>query len=275
MLQCSMEPVLSSACTFSKTGVALTAVTSVLPSQTSTVTPDFNEFTGFVFKLQANLDPRHRDRLAYIRVVSGRYEKGMKAWHVATVGKAVEENAPYSCAWLHGKCRNRPRTFWAAGDSKGWCGHGHIIAFTPTHHNAYPLTFLHFVFCQHLLGAVRRFPGAAQPHERKTSDTGARAAIVRARQGNSSRECFEVVGFEITELHKLVKHGALYSLSHRCILEGPVVAFAHARNFGIPPIETSALVSEARFSRTVFTARCLPSPLDDAVGPLCSGSLPG
>lgn len=31
-----------------------------------------------MFKLQANLDPRHRDRLAYIRVVSGRFEKGMK-----------------------------------------------------------------------------------------------------------------------------------------------------------------------------------------------------
>ena len=37
--------------------------------------------SGFVFKLQANLDPRHRDRLAYIRVVSGRYEKGMKVSH--------------------------------------------------------------------------------------------------------------------------------------------------------------------------------------------------
>lgn len=42
------------------------------------ILPDYNEFTGFVFKLQANLDPRHRDRLAYVRVVSGRYEKGMK-----------------------------------------------------------------------------------------------------------------------------------------------------------------------------------------------------
>lgn len=58
--------------------VSACAVPSVILSQTSSVTPDYNEFTGFVFKLQANLDPRHRDRLAYIRVVSGRYEKGMK-----------------------------------------------------------------------------------------------------------------------------------------------------------------------------------------------------
>jgi peptide chain release factor 3 len=45
------------------------------------VTPEHEEFTGFVFKTQANLDPKHRDRLAYVRVVSGVYEKGMKVGH--------------------------------------------------------------------------------------------------------------------------------------------------------------------------------------------------
>eukprot|EP00904_Undaria_pinnatifida_P005935 jgi/Undpi1/2471/HiC_scaffold_13.g05850.m2 len=55
----------------------------------SSITPNYNEFTGFVFKLQANLDPRHRDRLAYIRVVSGRYEKGMKVQHSRMKGKQV------------------------------------------------------------------------------------------------------------------------------------------------------------------------------------------
>lgn len=45
------------------------------------IAPDHGEFTGFVFKTQANLDPKHRDRLAYVRVVSGLYEKGMKVGH--------------------------------------------------------------------------------------------------------------------------------------------------------------------------------------------------
>ncbi|GAX27592.1 peptide chain release factor 3 [Fistulifera solaris] len=45
------------------------------------ITPDYGEFTGFVFKTQANLDPKHRDRLAYVRIVSGKYEKGMKVNH--------------------------------------------------------------------------------------------------------------------------------------------------------------------------------------------------
>jgi peptide chain release factor 3 len=52
------------------------------------VQPEHEEFTGFVFKTQANLDPKHRDRLAYVRVVSGVYEKGMKVGHSRSkVGK--------------------------------------------------------------------------------------------------------------------------------------------------------------------------------------------
>ena len=45
------------------------------------IPPEHEEFTGFVFKTQANLDPKHRDRLAYVRIVSGTYEKGMKVQH--------------------------------------------------------------------------------------------------------------------------------------------------------------------------------------------------
>jgi peptide chain release factor 3 len=45
------------------------------------VPPEHAEFTGFIFKTQANLDPKHRDRLAYVRIVSGTYRKGMKVSH--------------------------------------------------------------------------------------------------------------------------------------------------------------------------------------------------
>lgn len=45
-------------------------------------------FSGFVFKIQANMDPRHRDRIAFLRVCSGRYEKGMKMRH-SRIGKDV------------------------------------------------------------------------------------------------------------------------------------------------------------------------------------------
>jgi peptide chain release factor 3 len=41
-------------------------------------------FTGFVFKIQANMDPKHRDRIAFFRVCSGRYQPGMKVRHLRT-----------------------------------------------------------------------------------------------------------------------------------------------------------------------------------------------
>jgi peptide chain release factor 3 len=40
--------------------------------------PDYPAFTGFVFKIQANMDPRHRDRIAFVRICSGRFEPGLE-----------------------------------------------------------------------------------------------------------------------------------------------------------------------------------------------------
>jgi peptide chain release factor 3 len=45
-------------------------------------------FTGFVFKIQANMDPKHRDRIAFMRIVSGKYSQGMKMNHVR-IGKQI------------------------------------------------------------------------------------------------------------------------------------------------------------------------------------------
>ncbi len=53
------------------------------------VRPEEGKLTGFVFKIQANMDPQHRDRVAFMRVCSGRFEAGMKAFHVRS-GKEVK-----------------------------------------------------------------------------------------------------------------------------------------------------------------------------------------
>ncbi|HXX32648.1 MAG TPA: peptide chain release factor 3 [Myxococcaceae bacterium] len=50
--------------------------------------PSDPRFSGFVFKIQANMDPAHRDRVAFVRVVSGHYTRGMNAFHVR-LGKTV------------------------------------------------------------------------------------------------------------------------------------------------------------------------------------------
>lgn len=48
-----------------------------------------DKFSGFVFKIQANMDPKHRDRIAFMRVCSGKYSKGMKMNHVR-IGKDIK-----------------------------------------------------------------------------------------------------------------------------------------------------------------------------------------
>ena len=48
------------------------------------VDPSEEKFSGFVFKIQANMDPAHRDRIAFLRICSGKYIKGMKMQHVRT-----------------------------------------------------------------------------------------------------------------------------------------------------------------------------------------------
>ena len=45
------------------------------------IDPESDKFTGFIFKIQANMNPAHRDRLAFMRVCSGVFEKGMTVWH--------------------------------------------------------------------------------------------------------------------------------------------------------------------------------------------------
>ncbi len=50
-------------------------------SEQGPIDPESDKFTGFIFKIQANMNPAHRDRLAFMRVCSGVFEKGMTVWH--------------------------------------------------------------------------------------------------------------------------------------------------------------------------------------------------
>ena len=58
------------------------------------VEPDDEAFSGFVFKIQANMDPRHRDRMAFLRVCSGRFRKDMEVQH-PRLGRAVRLTRPH------------------------------------------------------------------------------------------------------------------------------------------------------------------------------------
>jgi len=62
---------------------------------TRVVEPNENKFSGFVFKIHANLDPKHRDRIAFLRVCSGRFERN-KYYHHVRLDKDVRFSNPYS-----------------------------------------------------------------------------------------------------------------------------------------------------------------------------------
>ncbi|MGQ7843314.1 peptide chain release factor 3 [Granulosicoccus sp. 3-233] len=58
---------------------------------TREVQPVEEKFTGFAFKIQANMDPQHRDRVAFVRICSGTFSKGMKVRHIR-LGKEIRLN---------------------------------------------------------------------------------------------------------------------------------------------------------------------------------------
>src|SRR5690606_20828891 len=90
-------------------------------TKTRNVAPDEPAFSGFVFKIQANMDPKHRDRIAFLRICSGAYERGMKLRHVrldkeVRVGDAV--------TFLAGERANTD--YAVSGDILGLHNHGTI-----------------------------------------------------------------------------------------------------------------------------------------------------
>jgi len=86
---------------------------SVLPTETA--------LTGFVFKIQANMDPGHRDRIAFVRIVSGEYSKGVRVHHVR-LGK--EMKIPEAITFLAADRQHAETAF--AGDIIGIHNHGTI-----------------------------------------------------------------------------------------------------------------------------------------------------
>lgn len=85
------------------------------------VEPNEDKFTGFVFKIQANMDPAHRDRIAFLRICSGKYQKGMRLYHVRLGREILSTNA---LTFMAGQ-REHAEEAWS-GDIIGLHNHGTI-----------------------------------------------------------------------------------------------------------------------------------------------------
>jgi peptide chain release factor 3 len=82
------------------------------------IPPEHPEFSGFIFKIQANMDPRHRDRIAFVRVCSGKFERDMAVLHPRT-GKKARLSSSHK---LFGNEREVINEAWP-GDIIGLVGH--------------------------------------------------------------------------------------------------------------------------------------------------------
>jgi peptide chain release factor 3 len=103
---------------------------------TRLVSPDEKQFSGFTFKIQANMDPDHRDRIAFFRICSGKFTRGMKVKHHRT-GKEIRiSNATIFMA----RQRNNIETAYP-GDIIGIHNHG-TIKIGDTFTTKEPLKFL-------------------------------------------------------------------------------------------------------------------------------------
>ena len=100
------------------------------------MSPIDERFTGFVFKIQANMDPRHRDRVAFVRVCSGRFEKDMTLFN-SRVGKPLRASRAYR---FFGRDRETISVAYA-GDILGLVNPGQF-AIGDTLHTGAPLRFV-------------------------------------------------------------------------------------------------------------------------------------
>ena len=87
-----------------------------------TVEPDEEKFSGFIFKIQANMDPKHRDRIAFLRVCSGKFERGIKLKQRST-GKTLAIN---NAITFMAQDRNTTGEAWP-GDILGIPNHGTVV----------------------------------------------------------------------------------------------------------------------------------------------------
>ena len=85
------------------------------------VDPSNPDFSGFVFKIQANMNPKHRDRIAFLRVCSGQYRKGMRMRHVR-LGRDVK--IANALTFMAGERKQTEEAF--PGDIIGLHNHGTI-----------------------------------------------------------------------------------------------------------------------------------------------------
>lgn len=174
---------------------------------TREVSPYEEKFSGFVFKIQANMDPAHRDRIAFMRICSGKFKRGMKAFH-HRIGKEISlGNATILMA------RDRENVEEAyPGDIIGIHNHGTIkIGDTFTSKEPLKFTGIPSFAPQHFRVVRIKNPMKSKQLAKGLLHLAEEGAIQVFRPINSSEYILGAVGvlqFEVTSARLLNEYGA-------------------------------------------------------------------
>ena len=144
------------------------------PADPKPIEPADSKVTGFVFKVQANIDPQHRDRIAFLRLCSGRFKRGMKLKHGRTGRMMAIQNPVFFLA----RDRNLAEEAWP-GDILGIPNHGTLrIGDTLTEGEAVKVTGIPN-FAPEILRRVRLDDPMKSKHLRRALEQLAEEGVTR------------------------------------------------------------------------------------------------
>ena len=219
-----------------------------------TVVPEENAVTGFVFKIQANMDPKHRDRIAFFRLISGHFERGHRLKHVPSGAQLRIHNPVMFLA----RDRELAEEAWA-GDIIGIPNHGKLrVGDTLTEGEDLNFTGIPS-FAPELLRTVR----TVEPMKAKHLD---KALVQLAEEGAAS--CFKarlgstwIVGVVGTLQFEVLAHRVRTEYNVDVRFEGTTLHTARwVESTDQPELkrfeaENSASLADDHIGRLVFLAR--------------------
>jgi peptide chain release factor 3 len=211
------------------------------------IQPNESDFSGFIFKIQANMDPKHRDRLAFVRICSGQFERDMTVVHTRT-GRKVRLSSSHK---LFGRERETMDEAYP-GDVVGLVGHtdfriGDTLAQDPgLAYNEIP-RFTPECF------AWLQSPSTAQfKRFREGLEQLLQEGVVQSFQMNDTSQRVPLLGavgplqFEVVQYRMQTEYGADSRLEH-----GPWKILRWARTEDGSSIDASILPTGARLANDV------------------------
>ncbi len=181
-------------------------------TETRAVLPNETNFSGVVFKIQANMDPQHRDRIAFLRICSGKYSKGMKMRHLRI---ARDINISNALTFMAGEREHIDEAY--AGDIIGLHNHGTIqIGDTFTQGEDLKFTGVPY-FAPELFRAVRsKDPLKAKALHKGLSQLSEEGATQVFRPVNDNRVILGAVGMLQFDV---VAHRLLHEYNVDCVYD--------------------------------------------------------